>query len=522
MGIDFSVDISGDVFYAIQLCLFALALKSAAAFIDVIGGSGLLGFLIAGLIIGPQALDYVPETDAIRIIGRIGVSFLLLEAGLHLDKEVVKECGLRAFGLTCAGMTAPLLGAIAVMYILGYDDFLQAFSVGACFMPTSVGMSVQILSDFNELDTFSGQMIVVVAMIDDILSLVVLAVLEQLGGHDAIMSSEGATAIAGTESDSDDFDVAAAMRPLIASAVFTVFLLAFALWHQDWLERMEVKYIEWRLRNQGGDPTAGKGGDGSTINPVGPGMQETADEAQNDDDDDDEGKQDGYQLHDEVNGFEVLTREEIVDDFYHKTHILMLLEAFAFGVATCTYSTELLGVFFAGFAFSTHKGTAKKFDKESLPIMKWLGMAFFASLGFHVPLEQMLKVKMFGFGLIMTIPAVLGKLLTGMCFMPKSRIDGCKVGWGRVGRGEFAFYLADVAYHAGIMGSEAYAITVWALLNGSMGFPFAFRAVMEAGARQALEGQTEGGDTLRHVESLQAAGSSDGDETTGDDPEREE
>lgn len=59
----------------------------------------------------------------------------------------------------------------------------------------------------------------------------------------------------------------------------------------------------------------------------------------------------------------------------------------------------------------------------------------------------------------------------------------CKVGWGRVGRGEFAFYLADVGHSVGIVGTEAYAITVWALLNGSMGFPFAFRAVMEASSK---------------------------------------
>ena len=115
------------------------------------------------------------------------------------------------------------------------DDFLQAFGVGACFMPTSVGMSVQILTDFQELDTMAGQMIVVVAMIDDILSLVVLAVIEQLGGHKAIMSSEGTEAVLSEEpeegaSEPGEVDVLAVLRPLVASAVFGAVLLAFALW----------------------------------------------------------------------------------------------------------------------------------------------------------------------------------------------------------------------------------------------------------------------------------------------------
>jgi Kef-type K+ transport system membrane component KefB len=73
----------------------------------------------------------------VRIAGRIGVAFLLLEAGLHMDAKIVRELGLRALGLTVAGMSAPLAGAIAVMYCLGYDDFLQAFAVGARCRPYS-------------------------------------------------------------------------------------------------------------------------------------------------------------------------------------------------------------------------------------------------------------------------------------------------------------------------------------------------------------------------------------------------
>jgi hypothetical protein len=88
---------------------------------------------------------------------------------------------------------------------------------------------------------------------------------------------------------------------------------------------------------------------------------------------------------------------------------------------------------------------------------------------------------------ILTVPSVAGKVLTGMAFMD-NKIDGLKVGWGRVGRGEFAFYLADVGHSVGIIGPEAYAMTVWALLNGSGTFPFAFRYVMNKGAAEAAEG----------------------------------
>lgn len=110
-------------------------------------------------------------------------------------------------------------------------------------------------------------------------------------------------------------------------------------------------------------------------------------------------------------------REEAKFAFAHRLHKVMLLEGLILGTLTCTYSTELLGVFFAGFNFSTQNDVRKVFHTESLPVMKWLGMAFFASLGFSIPVDAMMSWKMFGSGLVMTIPAVFGKVLTGMCFM---------------------------------------------------------------------------------------------------------
>jgi len=130
--VDLTPEIHGDVLYALILCAFGVVMLASAYCLNFIGGSGLLGYLFAGLAFGPQVLDVIPETDAIRILGRIGVGFLLMEAGLHLDKEMVKILGLRAFGLTLAGMSAPLFGAILVMYVLGYDDFLQVSPPSTC------------------------------------------------------------------------------------------------------------------------------------------------------------------------------------------------------------------------------------------------------------------------------------------------------------------------------------------------------------------------------------------------------
>ena len=46
---------------------------------------------------------------------------------------------------------------------------------------------------------------------------------------------------------------------------------------------------------------------------------------------------------------------------------------------------------------------AEAFEVRAKPVANWLGMAFFASLGFHIPLHEMLSWKLFGFGVVMTV-----------------------------------------------------------------------------------------------------------------------
>ena len=168
------------------------------------------------------------------------------------------------------------------------------------------------------------------------------------------------------------------LQPMFTSAVFAALLLAWSLAHHKWIATAKVKFTASRLKILKPSPLMDLSSDELHVSDPLPAEDEPV---------------------------TAVTRQAIDDDFGRYCHILMLLEALALGAATCTYSTELLGVFFAGFAFSTRPEVRHEFEVKSLPVMKWLGMAFFASLGFSVPLDAMLSWKMWFSGLLMTAPS---------------------------------------------------------------------------------------------------------------------
>merc|ERR1711968_383655 len=116
----------------------------------------------------------------------------------------------------------------------------------------------------------------------------------------------------------------------------------------------------------------------------------------------------------------------------------------------------------AGVAFSTLHDCHVVWTDHLKPLTLWLARLFFAAkIGFAVPVTTMLSVESFLFGLALSVPSVWGKVLTGLlvpladkCVKAKNPTtwgEGWKIGWGRVGRGEFAFYMAQVSYSSGIM-----------------------------------------------------------------------
>merc|ERR1711871_990164 len=498
--------------------------------IFILCGSPLIGYIVCGIVLGPEVLNVVPEPKAFELFGSIGVMLLLCEAGLHMNLLQVLKSGKTAAWLTLLGMGVPWFGGTAVMAAFGYP-FFAGLSGGACFAPTSVGMATKILVEFGELESVTGQMCITIAMVDDVLSLIVLAILVKLGesasgdssasahllGY-AGTTSYGATSYAGgnylsgfaaggsSSSPPSAFLNAGAdllggggtlvkrnastttgeiklpegpalakiiVQPILFSLCFMIvgvyFTFAIPLLHEKIVARHKakgnaiLKEEVATIRASGQDPDVTE----LAVNQA----RQTA----------------------------MLKHTRFVVVF---TVAFIMIYGLAFGIPCGLLSTELLGVFMAGVAFAEVREAKECWHHYLRPITTWLARLFFAAkIGFAVPVSTMMSGTAFGQGLALSIPSVFGKVFTGLLvpamdkcmhkpestWEPMTWGEGWKIGWGRVGRGEFAFYMAQVGYFSGLMDSKAYSAVVWALLISSFSFPFAFRATMRYFAKPPTE-----------------------------------
>ena len=139
-----------------------------------------VGEIIAGLLIGPAVLGLVGQSDFINKMAEIGVVMLMFEAGLSTDMKKLRQTGLKATAIACAGVFIPLcLGAVLFMSFYGFgpigsEQFIKSLFIGTIMSATSVSITVAALKELGKLSSTVGTTIVSAAIIDDVIAIVVL------------------------------------------------------------------------------------------------------------------------------------------------------------------------------------------------------------------------------------------------------------------------------------------------------------------------------------------------------------
>jgi Kef-type K+ transport system membrane component KefB len=181
------------------LLAFAAALIGAKVFGEIcerFGQPSVLGELLAGVVLGPSMLGLVPLSSGILLLAEIGVMLLLFEVGLETDLGELARVGGSALAVALLGMALPFVGGFLLTLLAGFSTLTSIF-VGAAMTATSIGITSRVLSELKALSSREGQIILGAAVADDILGLVVLAVVSQIAatGSVAIGSAVKAAAL---------------------------------------------------------------------------------------------------------------------------------------------------------------------------------------------------------------------------------------------------------------------------------------------------------------------------------------
>ncbi|HAG84783.1 MAG TPA: sodium:proton antiporter [Cyanobacteria bacterium UBA12227] len=130
----------------------------------------------------PDALTSIfqSQSEVISVLAELGVIILLFEIGLESDLRQLKEVGYQATIVACVGVAVPFGAGTAGLMLLFNVPAIPAIFAGAALTATSIGITSKVLSELGQLKSKEGQIIVGAAVIDDVLGIIVLAVVASL------------------------------------------------------------------------------------------------------------------------------------------------------------------------------------------------------------------------------------------------------------------------------------------------------------------------------------------------------
>lgn len=223
--------------YVMILAVVLLATKLCGLLFRSLRLPEVLGFIIAGILIGPAIfgqfcgvtligfendvqsglynalfsleVNAAGENETVSVFSKVGVILIMFSAGLETNLDEIKNTGLASFLIACAGVAVPFaLGFLISLPFgdigLGTANIYRCVFIGAILTATSVAITVSVLKELGKINTKLGTTIVSAAVIDDVIGIVVLSVVTSIarsgggaeaGGFEAFKSTIYGTVI---------------------------------------------------------------------------------------------------------------------------------------------------------------------------------------------------------------------------------------------------------------------------------------------------------------------------------------
>jgi Kef-type K+ transport system membrane component KefB len=400
-----------EIFTALGWIVVVIVAARLGSAIEKIGQPPVLGELLAGImlsglvLIGVTWLEPMRTSIVMKFLAELGTIILLFQIGLESNLKQMQQVGLRAFLVGTVGVVLPFVGGYVIGEILFPDLGTNAhIFLGATLTATSVGISVRV---FRDLGMHTGKEVSIIlgaAVIDDVLGVVILAVVQGLV-------------------TSGVFDVLTVAGIVARSLIFLVGAIIFggrlAPILARWMARLSrsttmkfavpmafcflLSYIAYLVDLA---PIIGAFSAGLILDRV------------------------YFNLYQDPGIVESIEREILPElGEPHRSRLVSILESYRLH-----HIEELIQ-----------------------PLAYFFVPMFFVLTGFSVDLRTFGSSHVVVAGLLITAVAIIGKLFTGVVAGPVRR---SLVGWGMVPRGEVGLIFASVGLSIGVVTAEEYSSVV--------------------------------------------------------------
>lgn len=167
----------------VKILIVLISTKLAGDLSARCGQPTVLGKLLVGVLIGPALLGWIDNSHLIRELSEIGVLLLMFLAGLETNIVQLNKNRKSSAAVALGGIIFPLAGGYIIGTIFNMNH-LSALFLGLILSATSVSITVQTLREVGKLKTREGTTILGAAIVDDVLVVVLLAVLGSFTGID--------------------------------------------------------------------------------------------------------------------------------------------------------------------------------------------------------------------------------------------------------------------------------------------------------------------------------------------------
>jgi Kef-type K+ transport system membrane component KefB len=167
----------GGLNFVIDLALMLIFANLGGMVAQKLNQPSVLGQILAGVVIGPAIFNVVAPNEIISTFAEIGVILLMFLAGMETDLYELKKSAGASASIAVGGVVMPMIFGILAVKVLYPDESLMSGAfVGVILAATSISITVQVLREIGKIKDKTGIGILGAAVIDDVLSIIVLTV----------------------------------------------------------------------------------------------------------------------------------------------------------------------------------------------------------------------------------------------------------------------------------------------------------------------------------------------------------